>query len=185
MVAERFELNDVFALGFDNITTTLGKLYKRVGILVEINPTGHTLSPAADVYELMGNSQMTIQDTEVRPHTHAVIWDPRSTEPPSCGTQSSRAQATAGYLSQVASTHSHVAGMSLGPTGDALIQAHVRYTPAEQPAHDGATRRQPTEMRDPDRPQFLPIADRPNHPETLTAPRGEDAGGESAYQLGR
>ena len=51
MFIETFELNDVFALVFDRITITLGKLHKRVGILVGINFMGHTFSSTADVYD--------------------------------------------------------------------------------------------------------------------------------------
>ena len=123
MFAERFEPNEVFALGYDSITTTLGKLHKRAGILVGINRTGHTFSPAADVFDPKKNSQMTLQDIEVHPLTQAVTWDPRSTDPPSRETQSSRAQASAEYSSQGSSMPSYVSRISLGPTGTALLQA--------------------------------------------------------------
>ena len=177
MVAERFEPNDVFALGFDSITTTLEELPKRVGILFGIRLTGHTFYQAAHVYEPKKNSHMTLQDTEVHPPTQAVTWDPRSTEPPSRETRYSHAQASAGYSSQGSSTPSHFARVSLGPTVTALLQAHARYAPAEQPTYDGATRGQPTEMRTPDRPQSRSITNRPNHLKILAPPRGEGAGG--------
>ena len=86
MVPERFEPNDVFAPGFDSITTTLGKLHKRMGIHVGINLARQTLSSAANVYEPRRNSQIALQNIEVYLQTQAVTWDPRSTELPFRGT---------------------------------------------------------------------------------------------------
>ncbi|CAH0474366.1 unnamed protein product [Peronospora belbahrii] len=78
MVAGRFEPEDLFSLGFNNIKTTLEILHKRLGILVGTTPVLLDSPPATAAKAPSDDSQMTLQDIEVHPREQWSTEDPWS-----------------------------------------------------------------------------------------------------------
>ena len=110
MVAGRFDPNSLFDLGFDSITSTLTKLHKRLAILVGTTPSKDNVPPATSRTTPSRDSQMTLQDIEVRPPPML---------PPGI-------QGADDLSSHSSSTPDTVSRRPLGPARAAMLQARAR-----------------------------------------------------------
>ena len=170
MVAGRFDPNSLFDLGFDSITSTLNKLHKRLAILVGTTPRNDNVPPATSKTTPSRDSQMTLQDIEVRPppvlplgNQGAIPRHPPPMLPPENQGVTPRhpppmlppgIQAADDLSSHGSSTPDPVNRMPLGPAGAAMLQARARGVRNVHDAYEMATRVQPN----------IQISDRLNYP---------------------
>lgn len=123
MVAGRFDPNSLFDMGFDSITSTLTNLHKRLAILVGTTPSKDNVPPATSRTTPSRDSQMTLQDIEVRPPPMLPFENPglAPRHPPPMLPPG--IQAADDLSSHSSSTRHPGSRMPLGPAGASMLQA--------------------------------------------------------------